>query len=178
LARGLYSSSIVTGVIGVVLAALGTAFCLETGMAQVLEATTSSKRALVQPLAPIEPGHLSSHSAGLAGSTPSNIRRASIPTGHRIGWVNTIGRIANPPALPLSNDNTRMISKLDRTVTDSKSRTGVKFIGGVGPPNRLSMSGAIEADADHILPRTGYIPTNEPTNLRAQGVTLGVELHY
>jgi hypothetical protein len=40
------------------------------------------------------------------------------------------------------------------------------------------MSGAIEADVEHILPRTGYIQSNEPTNLRAQGVTLRIELHY
>ncbi len=40
------------------------------------------------------------------------------------------------------------------------------------------MSGAIEADAEHILPRTGYIPSNEPTSLRAQGVTLGLQFHY
>jgi hypothetical protein len=40
------------------------------------------------------------------------------------------------------------------------------------------MSGAIEADTDHILPRTGYIPTNEPTSLLAQGITMGFELQY
>jgi hypothetical protein len=38
-------------------------------------------------------------------------------------------------------------------------------------------TGAIEADTDHILPRTGYIPTNEPTSLLAQGISMGFELH-
>jgi hypothetical protein len=38
------------------------------------------------------------------------------------------------------------------------------------------MSGAIEADTDHILPRTGYIPTNEPTSLLAQGIQYGVRV--
>ncbi len=88
------------------------------------------------------------------------------------------GGIANRPAWLLSTDDARMIPKLDHRVADSKSRTGFKFTGGIGPPNRLSMSGAIENDAEHILPRTGYIPSNEPANLRAQGVTLGLEWHY
>jgi hypothetical protein len=32
------------------------------------------------------------------------------------------------------------------------------------------MSGEIEPDAENILPRTGYIPVNEPNDLRTQAV--------
>ena len=85
--------------------------------------------------------------------------------------------IANSPAWSLSDERS-VNFKLDRKVSGSEKRQRLKLTGGIGPPHHLSMSGAIEADAEHILPRTGYIPTNEPTSLRAQGVSVGLEFHY
>jgi hypothetical protein len=83
--------------------------------------------------------------------------------------------VASPSTSSAAADHTPPF-RLDHK-TDRKSGHGVRFIGGIGPPQPLSMNGAIEADTEGILPRTGYIPTKEPS-LPAQGVTLGVEFRY
>jgi hypothetical protein len=104
----------------------------------------------------------------------SYIARTGTPARHRKNQTLS-DFIANSPAWSLSDERS---VNFDRKVSGSQKRQGLKLTGGIGPPHHLSMSGAIEVDAEHILPRTGYIPTNEPTGLRAQGVTVGLEFHY
>ena len=103
-------------------------------------------------------------------------RRLGTPARHRKNQTLS-DFIANSRAWSLSDERS-VNFKLDRNVSGSQKRQGLKLTGGIGPPHHLSMSGAIEADTERVLPRTGYIPTNEPTSLRAQGVTMGLEFHY
>jgi hypothetical protein len=125
--RGLYSPSLVSVAISIVLATLATVLCLEPGIAQIPEVIPSSKRALAVPLAAIERGRASSQT-GLVGGAAL---RTNMPVGHRVGLLdrNRTGIIANPPALLLPGDDVRMISKLERIIADSKSESGVKFTG-------------------------------------------------
>ncbi len=148
----MHSHAIITVATATVLVA--TSLCLKPSVAA--DADVSSRR--------VERARVSSPFAGNVGA-PGHRQKPKLSD-----------IVASPSASWAAADHTPPFGPHRKT--DRKSDQGLKFTGGVGPPHHLSMSGAIEADTERILPRTGYIPTNEPTSLRAQGVTLGVEFHY
>jgi hypothetical protein len=155
----LYSHSNITLAIFILLIGVATAASLNAAVA------ADAAFASTSPVNAAEREHVASY-----------VARTGMPARHRKNQTLS-DFIANSPAWSLSDERS-VNFKLDRKVSGSQKRQGLKLTGGIGPPHHLSMSGAIEADAEHILPRTGYIPTNEPTSLRAQGVTVGLEFHY
>jgi hypothetical protein len=155
----LYSRSNITLAISILLIGVATAASLTTAVAADAAFTSTS------PVKAAEREHVASY-----------IARTGTPARHRKNQTLS-DFIANSRAWSLSDERSVNL-KLDRNVSGSQKRQGLKLTGGIGPPHHLSMSGAIEADTERVLPRTGYIPTNEPTSLRAQGVTMGLEFHY